>query len=177
MSFELLELDRRLANLIRIGEVCALDAAAALVQVDLGEQVTDWLPWVTGRAGGNRTWHAPEVGEQVLVLSPSGELNQGVVLPALYQDAHPANAATPDIERTTYADGSVVEYDRAAHRLTVNAGTGSVVVNCATATVNGDVQINGTLTATVDVIGGGKSLKNHKHGGVSAGGSQTGAPV
>jgi len=43
--------------------------------------------------------------------------------------------------------------------------------------VNGDVTITGTATASEDVIGGGKSLKSHKHSGVQAGGAQTGAPV
>lgn len=41
----------------------------------------------------------------------------------------------------------------------------------------GDVTVAGTLTATVDVIGGGKSLKNHVHSGVDSGSSNTGAPV
>lgn len=43
--------------------------------------------------------------------------------------------------------------------------------------VNDDVSITGTATAADDVIGGGKSLKGHKHGNVQAGTSQTGAPI
>lgn len=45
------------------------------------------------------------------------------------------------------------------------------------ATFNENVQVDKTLTATTDVVGGGKSLKLHKHGGVSTGGAQTTAPV
>ena len=41
----------------------------------------------------------------------------------------------------------------------------------------GDIDVEGKLTASDDVVGGGKSLKGHKHGGVQAGGAQTGAPV
>lgn len=50
-------------------------------------------------------------------------------------------------------------------------------------TLNGDVQHNGdwttsgTITGDTDVVGGGKSLKDHKHGGVSTGSGQTGTPV
>ena len=40
----------------------------------------------------------------------------------------------------------------------------------------GDVTVAGTLTATVDVLGGGKSLKTHTHGGVTPGGSNTAGP-
>ncbi|MDO9235953.1 MAG: phage baseplate assembly protein V [Aquabacterium sp.] len=43
-------------------------------------------------------------------------------------------------------------------------------------TMSGNLQVTGTITATVDVVGGGKSLKNHTHPGVQAGGSSTGAP-
>jgi phage baseplate assembly protein V len=176
MSYEQAETDRRLGNLVRIGTVAQLNAAQALVTVDLGDLVTDWLPWIAARAGGNRHWAAPEPGEQVLVLSPSGELAQGIVLPAIYQDAFPANAASADIERTTYGDGSTVEYNRAAHRLTVNVGAGTVVVNCSQATVNGNVQVNGSVNVTGDVVAGGISLINHTHPGVSRGGARTDPP-
>lgn len=50
----------------------------------------------------------------------------------------------------------------------------------ATVTVIGNVEVQGTLTATTDVIGGGKSLKNHTHIGSptapTGGISNTGAP-
>jgi len=39
------------------------------------------------------------------------------------------------------------------------------------------VAVTGTMTVTGDVVAGGKSLKNHVHGGVQAGGAQTGAPA
>ena len=41
----------------------------------------------------------------------------------------------------------------------------------------GDLTLTGTITATVDVIGGGKHLKTHIHSGVTPGGGNSGAPV
>lgn len=41
----------------------------------------------------------------------------------------------------------------------------------------GDVSMSGTATAATDVIGGGKSLKTHTHGGVTVGGGTTGPPT
>jgi len=41
----------------------------------------------------------------------------------------------------------------------------------------GDITHTGTQTTTVDVIAGGISLVNHKHGGVTPGGATTGTPV
>ncbi|MDO5101492.1 MAG: phage baseplate assembly protein V [Lautropia sp.] len=140
-AYAVAELERLLANLVRVGVVAALDEAAARVTVDLGEVVTDWLPWVTQRAGATRTWSAPRPGEQVLVLAPYGDLAQAVVLPAIYQEAHPAPAASKDVEHVVFPDGSTVDYDSTAHRLTVTAGSGQVVVNCGVATVNAGTSV------------------------------------
>ena len=54
------DLDRRLANVVRFGTVAAVDHAQALVRVDIGELVTDWLPWAAPRAGANRVWSPPQ---------------------------------------------------------------------------------------------------------------------
>ncbi|QOE32743.1 baseplate spike protein [Achromobacter phage Mano] len=138
MSYQNTEADRRLSNIVRLGTIESLDEGGATVTVNLGDGLTTTsLPWVTLRAGPDRTWWAPEPGEQVVVLSPSGDLAQGVVLPAVYQDAHPAPANSKDVHRVEYQDGSVVQYDRAAHQLLVDvsAASGSVLIICNTATV------------------------------------------
>lgn len=127
MSFELADLQRRLANLIRVGVVAELDEAAARVRVKAGGITTAWLPWLTTRAGGDRSWWAPEPGEQVLLLAPSGELAQAVVMPAIYQDAHPAPADVRSVRRVEYQDGTVVEYDREQHRHRVSYPDGAVM--------------------------------------------------
>lgn len=60
-----------------------------------------------------------------------------------------------------------------ASTITLNPD-GTVIVDSTTATFTGDVQVDGTLTATTDVIGGGKSLKSHTHDGVNG---ETSAPL
>jgi phage baseplate assembly protein V len=152
------EAERRLANVVRLGTVAELDEAAALVRVESGGITTDWRPWVTGRAGATRTWSAPRVGEQVVLLCPAGDTGQAVVLPAIYQDAHPAPASTKDVDAVEFPDGSRVEYDSAASVLTVNVGSGQVVVNCATATVQASDSVTvdspqTTFTGAVTVQG------------------------
>lgn len=53
----------------------------------LPRNTTDWLQWLARRAGGVRAWWAPSVGEQVMVLVLSGELNATFVLPVInYQE-------------------------------------------------------------------------------------------
>lgn len=189
-SFEGLEdLARRISNLVRIGTIAEVDYNAAKVKVNYGQDanggdlISGWLPWLTQRAGNDRDWHAPETGEQVMLISPNGELRLGVAFPALYQSAHPAPANAASVRRTIYADGAVIEYDRAAHRLTAtlpNGGTtvlispGGVQINGQT-TINGEVTINGnTQVNGGDVTADGISLKTHTHPGDSGG--TTGQP-
>lgn len=118
MGFPQAELERRVANIISWGTIEEADYTAARVRVRCsGDVVTDWLPWMTQRAGGDRSWWAPEEGEQVIILAPSGELAQGVVLCGVFTNEHPAPADTPNVDRRVYSDGAVIEYDRAAHVL------------------------------------------------------------
>jgi phage baseplate assembly protein V len=118
---DLAELDRRVANLLRIGTIAEADYASARARVKIGDILTGWLPWGTPRAGGDRSWWAPEVGEQVMVFSPGGDLAQGVVGSGLYSIAAPAPAASPEIRREVYADGLVIEHDRTKKLTRINA--------------------------------------------------------
>ena len=133
------ETERIMANLIRVGVIVELNDATARVKVRTGGIVTDWLPWLTHRAGEDRSWWAPEPGEQVVVLSPYGDQSQAFVIPAIYQNAYPATADKRTIRRTIYQDGTVVEYDRESHVMntTLNpAGTYNVTVGASLLTMN-----------------------------------------
>lgn len=111
-AWNIMDIQRRLANIIRIGKIAELDSANARVKVEIGNILTAWLPWLTTRAGEDRSWWAPEPGEQVILLSPGGELTQAVVLPAIYQQDYPAPADSENIHRVIYKDGTTVEHDR-----------------------------------------------------------------
>jgi phage baseplate assembly protein V len=184
-DFDVTELDRRLSNLIRLGTVQEVDYQNAKVRIKSGDILTGWLPWTTQRAGGNISWHAPEIGEQIVVLAPSGELNQGVVLPGIYQAQMPAPVATPDKHHMVYSDGAVLEYDRATHHLQAILPDGATVQLISDGgitikgniTLEGDINMTGTLTSDIDVVANGISLHNHKHQDSQPGTGQTGVPV
>ena len=123
------ELERRLSNTIRPGTVLEADYAKARLRVTMGDNTSAWLPWLTSRAGEDRTWHAPEIGEQVIVIAPGGELSAGYVMPGgVYKNDYPANADKAEISRTTYKDGAVIEYDREAHAHLIELPEGSATV-------------------------------------------------
>jgi phage baseplate assembly protein V len=97
----------------------------------------------------------------VLLLAPGGELVCAVVLPAVYQAAHPAPASAGTVHRVEYSDGTSIEYDRAAHKLKVDCvgdieakATLSVKVDAgtsikATSGTSAEINTGTTLTATV----------------------------
>jgi phage baseplate assembly protein V len=123
------ELERRLSNTIRPGTVLEADYAKARLRVTMGDNTSAWLPWLTSRAGEDRTWHAPEVGEQVIVIAPGGELSAGYVMPGgIYKNDYPANADKAEISRTTYKDGAILEYDRENHTHLLQLPEGSATV-------------------------------------------------
>ena len=83
-DYESTDVARNIGSLLRFGKVHSVDHVQRLCRVALPNNlITDDLPWITFRAGGNVFWAAPSVDEAVLLLCPSGELNNGVVLPAL----------------------------------------------------------------------------------------------
>lgn len=199
LMFQIAELTRRLHNILRVGTVSEVDTAKARARVAIGELLTDWLPWYEPAAGNTRTWRAPSVGEQVMVLSPSGELRGGTILRGLNRTDFPAPSADEAVDLIRYRDGTTLRYDAAAHKLVAEV-QGSVELTATgtlTATVSGaarietaaaltlkgaSITLDGPVTATStidaqdDVTGGGISLINHVHGGVQTGGSKTSKP-
>lgn len=191
-----------IASLIRIGTVLSVDLAEARCVVRFGDPddpepaQTGPIRWLSPRAGLTRVWSPPSVGEQVLLVCPDGQIGAGIAITGIVQDAFPplGNSTAEMIE---FADGAKISYDPEAHQLVAvlpSGGTldvtadggitlrGDVTIegNLTTngnAAISGDVTVDQTVTADQDVIGGGISLKDHRHGGVQAGSVQSGKPV
>ncbi|WP_110687022.1 phage baseplate assembly protein V [Salinicola aestuarinus] len=156
------ELARLLQNLIRIGTVAEIDHAAARIRVRTGDLLTDWIPWLVDRAGQTRTWNPPTTGEQVVLVSPGGEMRAAIALPAVYANASPAPANDPNLTHWLMPDGAVIEYDHESHHLAATLpgsatldAQGDVTVTTAAAltatatggaTINANVVINGNVT-------------------------------
>lgn len=175
-GLEIAEARRAIDNLIRVGRVAAVDHSAPRAKVVIGDLTTGWLPFMALSADQDRTWFPPGLGAQVVVLSPSGDGAQGFIITgAINQSDFPAPADAGTVHRTVYADGAVVEYDRAAHRMTATLPAGGEI----DLTAPGGVTLNGDLVVTGDVHAGGASgvsLLSHKHEGVTPGGGLTGEP-
>jgi len=131
------DLTRRLENLIRPGAIAAVDHGNARCQVTTGGITTGWLPWFTRRAGATSDWDPPSIGEQCVVLSPSGDPGVGFVLVGIYSDSNPAHSADPAVHRTQWANGDFLQH---------NADTGAAELSATTLTItcSGPVKILGS---------------------------------
>jgi phage baseplate assembly protein V len=131
--------ERMLSNLITFAKVIALDETKAKVKVKAGEICTTWLNVTTLRAGEDRHWWLPEVGEQVVVLAPSGDLNQGVVIGSIFSEGYPPNDNKKTKHTSSYQDGAVFAYDREEHhyriqlpedgKLTITMGDSALLID------------------------------------------------
>ena len=178
------ELLRLIHNLIKLGTVADIDLSAARCRVAIGDLLTAWLPWLTARAGESNTWDPPSIGEQVVILSPGGDLACGIVLAGLYQTSRPAPSDKASEWRREFPDGSWVAYDAATHELAVSS-IATVKITAAdglqilgVTTIDGNTTINGTVDFN------GSSVKHngtniggtHRHGLVQSGPDISGDP-
>lgn len=185
------ELNRLLENLVRLGTIAEVQHAPPRVKVRTGGILTTWLPWLAQRAGVERDWDPPTVDEQVILLSPSGQLANGIAITGLFSDQIPANGDRAGLKRRTYADGAVVEYDSVAHHLSaiLPPGGSSEVISDGGMRIVGDIVHEGNYTQTgnqtitgkvevsIDVVAAGISLVEHPHDEVMPGKGLSGRPV
>lgn len=182
-----IEIERRLSNLIRFGTIASIDHAKALAKVKSGGILTDWLPWVTPRAGETKIWNPPTEGEQVLILAVGGEFTTAVILPSIFTQNAPGHS--PNEFAIVFPDDASVKYDHASgHFSLTNCNTAEVqakskiTLRCpdveitGNLKIGGNVQVGGTLnvdkTITAkksisssggDITAGAISMKTHKH--------------
>lgn len=124
------EIARLLHNLIRVGTVIDVDYDAPAVRVSDGGLETNWLRWLEPRAGQTADWDPPTVGEQVVLLSPGGELSGAVVLRGLHSDLIPHPSNDPNKTVREYPDGARVEYDHASSGLLIT-GIKALIVDAS----------------------------------------------
>jgi phage baseplate assembly protein V len=175
--------------MIDFGTVVSVDLAAARCIVRIGDpdeddSETPPIRWLAFASGQTRVWRPPSVGEMGIILKMDGQLTNAIFIAGLVQDAFPP-VGNSEINCIEWADGSRIDYDPQGHAFEINLSAnatarivapGGLTID-ADVTITGDVQVNKTLTATTDVIGGGKRLKTHKHKDVQAGAAQSGEPV
>ncbi|MEE1902681.1 phage baseplate assembly protein V [Pseudomonas inefficax] len=189
MSYAAAQMDRMLAGLLIPCYVVAVDLVDAKVRVtDGGDWTSAWVRWHSLAAGKARHWRAPSIGEQGMLVSPSGEPAQGTFVPGLYGKAGDRPDNRDHVETWRFDDGGSIVYDWAANSYTIKLPTGTVniEVGSSKATITddaisakskaitaeaqtytaiapeillrGNVKIDGPLLVTRDILGLGKII-------------------
>lgn len=142
------QLSRQIENMIRIGTVLEVDLAAPRCRVKSGELETEWLHMPSKRAGLTRKWDPLTVGEQVIVISPSGVIEGGLVLPlGIFTDAVMPPSNSGNIEMTQYPDGAIFSYNHSISELSITG------INMLNIVASGDIQITNDGDAVVNCGG------------------------
>ena len=139
------ELHRRLENLIR--------------SVTIGEITTAKIRFLTLRAGKTKTWDPPTVGEEVMVISPSGVLEMGVAIAGFNNAENPAPSDNLDQTIRVFEDGCILTYNVSSHHLSAilpPSGTVELTANGGvTVNANGGVTVNANDGLTINAVSGG----------------------
>ena len=157
-EFELIsDIKRRMANMINLGVIHSVDAALCRVAIGGDAQnLTPPIKWQAGRAANETNWSQPDIGEQVLLLSPSGDIGNAVAVLGFYSTANPAPSNNPDLTLKKMPDGAVFSYNHADSILQINlpsGGTTEIITDgglhiVGDTEIDGNVLVNGSIHST-----------------------------
>ncbi|HEY2454143.1 MAG TPA: phage baseplate assembly protein V [Scandinavium sp.] len=159
-DFDTANIYQRLMRLVKYGNIHSVQADPPTCRVTFGvdpisgqEHISDWLNWSTRSDSEVNDWSMPAVGAQVIVFSPGGETDNGLVFPAGFSGDRPPPSTEPGQHVTQYSDGATVMYDATAHAMAVTLPDGGKVTVIATGglKLQGDTEIDGNLTVTKDI--------------------------
>lgn len=112
--------------MLRLGTIKEVEDKKA--KVEIGTITTEWLPWLVRRAGSNsKTTWTPEVGEQVIVFSPDGELGQGIIGGSIFQSETAGfedDGSDDEVDRTKVGDAL---FELSHDSVTLKAKSGGAV--------------------------------------------------
>jgi phage baseplate assembly protein V len=115
----------------RSGLVVAQQLSPPSVRVQFPDRdniISYWLPVLTKNTQTSKDFWMPEIGEQVAVLMDSND-EHGAVIGGVWSTVDNAVDGTPATTRsTTFADGTVIEYDFDSHTMNVSLCAGGLLV-------------------------------------------------
>jgi phage baseplate assembly protein gpV len=163
------ELERKLSGMVRHGPIAEVDPAAGTVRLDLGaatgggRMLSPAVPY-SQMAGGLKAHIPPTVGQQMTMISPSGDWRQAVAVPLSWGGGNASPSAVGDENVITYGGATI----------TLKGDALSVVIGGVSLTISADgLEITGGK-----VTHDGKDIgSSHIHGGVITGPGTTTEPA
>ncbi len=163
-------LEEQARQMVRVGVVSSVDydrGTARVVIKDDDGVITYDLPVLVGATVRDKVWSMPDMDEQVLCcFLPTGH-EVGFILGSFYSQGEdgdePAEGAGEDKRSLVFHDGTVLEYDRHGHALTVKIAHEGRIITAGTIEHKGDLKVEGDITATGSIIDSGGNTNHHSH--------------
>ena len=183
------ETQRRLHNIATIGTVIKIDADKALMRLAVGDNETDWVNIPSIAAGAISVWRCPSIGEQYLLVSPSGDLANAIPVISLYSEHNPSPSTDPNEIRIRYNDTDFCSIDVANSQLTMHISEAviksktSILLDTPKTRMTGSLQVdkdihaNETIKSDDEIYAKDIKLSKHGHKNVRSGSDVSGDPV
>jgi len=136
LAMEVSRLNRVISRQMRFGTIAEVDPSKGVARMLLSDPDSGkafkgpWRPWAE-MAGGTRSWRPPTVGQQMLVVSPGGDLAQSLLLPATFSSRVAAPSDKGDANRETLGevilDMEAARYGITAPRIDLGGEGGKAV--------------------------------------------------
>ena len=106
--------------MLKFGIVTNIDEKTAKVRVKFAEDglLSFWLPVLQAKTLKDKFYALPDIDEQVACLMDEN-LEDGVILGAIYSDADIVPVISKDKLKIKFYDSTEIEYDRAEHVLNI----------------------------------------------------------
>lgn len=149
---------------VREGKVVAVYPERHTVRVEFEDTglVSNELQVKVPSAEEFQVYCLPIVGADVECTMRSNGHEEGFVSGGFYSSLNPP----------PFSDADIIGFKCGEHLLTFHKSTGKLTI-----AAGGNLEITGDIVVHGDVIANGISLTKHVHGGVMAGGSNTGRPA
>ncbi len=111
----------------KVGFVCARrndpeeGPQVRVSQPDKDDLISDWLTVVQKSTVGTKDFWLPQLGEQVLFSTLPNGISKGFVHGSFYSKGTPPPTTSEDARHTTFADGTVIEFDSSNSTLTIDS--------------------------------------------------------
>ena len=170
---------RLIANLIKEGVIEAVDPKG-FVRVRHGGILSDWLGYFVPAAGGVSVHRPPSIGERCIMLSPSGETANAVVLCGLASAAHPSPSASAEETVVVFPDGARIEYHHSSGFMNISGiqsgkvqAAQSLTFDTPQSTFTGQVTAQGLFTYQAGMSGTGGGAGTVIQGAINHNGTLT----
>ncbi len=159
---------------VRFGKITKIDPQNMTLQAvieDEDDLQTFDLPIVFAVMGRMKIYTVPKIGTPVAItFQDDTGVEDGYALGSIYNEEFTPPETGEGLNYVAFDDGAMLKYDESTKQWTIKSGGGGVVIDDTLEVTQGitsqnGIKSSGLIESSVDVIGGGKSLKSHTNGG------------